>query len=111
MRSGSLTTPISIYTISGTTNSLGEVEKTTAILLCNVRANVRYKRGNESEDNSQITPYSVIVLTIRYMKSVREDMIVLHSGEWYEIRDIAHYDRDRTVIIIEKSKKSYTIQE
>lgn len=109
MRSGSLTTPIEIYSLSGVANALGEIQKTDATLFCPVRCEVRYKRGMESEDNGQLTPYTTMVLTIRYLKALLEDMVILLDGKWYNIKDIAHYGKDRTVVIVEKSKVLYNI--
>lgn len=103
MRAGSLNEKINIYNITKIANDLGEMVKTN-VLFKSLRTNVVYDRGNEVENNGQLTPMQTVIFKIRYDMSIKEDMLVEYNGKFYNIRYIKSINKSITSIVTTKIK-------
>ena len=103
-KAGELKESIKIFTVNKISNDLGEMIRTN-VLLKTVRCHVIYEKGDEVENNGQLTPIQTVTFNIRWDESIKEEMLIEYKTKLYNIRFIKPIRIQRiTSIVTTKSK-------
>ncbi len=89
IRAGEFRYRINIYSITRTPNEYGEPSKSLT-LYNSVRAARKFIGGTTSEIDEQMVPQQTVEFKVRFDFNLVEDMVVMFSGNKYQVMYVFH---------------------